>query len=167
VMKPTLSVLLIGLAAGCLMSCKGPTAPEVQAGAKPDAAEKAADPFFDTRSLQSSYWQRAMAHYKPPAEGDFVSLPDTGALASETAAAPTTPVASTPASTPAPQAPAAAKPPAPVPSELPFGTRIPGQPGLVKSPYDAAGRSVDVRDFAPGQMARCPYSGKVFRVPPK
>lgn len=158
-MKTPLSVLLLGLAAGSVMSCKSPTAPEAQAEAKPAPAEKPADPLFDTRSFQSSYWQRAMAHYKPPAQGDFAPAPATEAQPAE--------VATVPTPTPIPEVPPTAKPPPLKAEELPFGTRIPGQPGLVKSPYDPEGRSVDVREFAPGQMARCPYSGKVFRVPPK
>lgn len=167
-MKTPPSVLLLGLAAASVMSCKSPTAPAAQADAKPAPAEKPADPFFDTRSMQSSYWQRAMSLYKPPAQGDFATIPEESeAPPAAGTTAPSTPVAKAPTPTPIPEVPPAAKPPPLKAEELPFGTRIPGQPGLVKSPYDPQGRSVDVRDFAPGQMARCPYSGKVFRVPPK
>lgn len=162
-MKTPLSVLLLGLVAASVMSCKSPKAPETQAVAKPAPAEKPADPLFDTRSFQSSYWQRAMSLYKPPAQGDFATIPEESEAPSAADAAP----APAAAPAPIPVVPPATKAPAIVPSELPFGTRLPGQPGLVKSPYDPQGRSVDVRDFAPGQMARCPYSGKVFRVPPK
>ncbi|MFO1482705.1 MAG: hypothetical protein U1F71_05000 [Verrucomicrobiaceae bacterium] len=51
------------------------------------------------------------------------------------------------------------------PAEIPFATRIPGKPGFVKSPFDPNGQAIDVRDFQSGQKARCPYTGKVFRVP--
>jgi hypothetical protein len=162
-MKSPLSILFLGLATASVMSCKSPTAPAAQADANPAPAEKPADPLFDTRSLQSSYWQRAMAHYKPPAQGDFATLPEESEAPSAAGAAP----APAAAPSPIPEVPPAMKPPPLKAEELPIGTRIPGQPGLVKSPYDPQGRSVDVRDFSPGQMARCPYSGKVFRVPPK
>lgn len=57
-------------------------------------------------------------------------------------------------------------PPAPVaPAEIPVATRIPGKPGFVKSPFDTNGQPIDVRDFQSGQKAKCPYTGKVFRVP--
>ena len=171
-MKTLLSVLLLGLASASVMSCKSPKAPEAQAGAqavgKPVASETPAPAVEDQGSWQSSYWERAMSLYKPSAEGDFATTPEeseTPPAAGTTA--PSAPEAKAPTPTPIPEVPPATKPPPLKAEELPFGTRIPGQPGLVKSPYDAEGRSVDVRDFAPGQMARCPYSGKVFRVPPK
>ncbi len=57
-------------------------------------------------------------------------------------------------------------PPAPAPAaDIPFATRIPGKPGFVKSPFDPGGQAIDVRDFQSGQKARCPYTGKIFRVP--
>ena len=50
-------------------------------------------------------------------------------------------------------------------SELPFGTLIPGRPGLVNSPYAGKYQLVDVTGLSPGQEVKCPYSGKLFRVP--
>lgn len=55
--------------------------------------------------------------------------------------------------------------PSPAPAEIPFATRITGKPGFVKSPFDPNGQAIDVRDFQSGQKARCPYTGKIFRVP--
>lgn len=52
-----------------------------------------------------------------------------------------------------------------IPVEIPVATRIPGKPGFVKSPFDTNGQPIDVRDFQSGQKAKCPYTGKVFRVP--
>lgn len=166
VMKPCLSVLLLGLVACSALSCKGPT--PAQAPAAPDPAAKATPgPAAVDDEWKSSYWQRAMAHYKPPAQGDFAPAP-LAIPSGDGTRPPSAPMATASSSSaPAPATPSAPKPAALVPEQLPFGTRIPGQPGLVKSPYDAEGRSVDVREFAPGQMARCPYSGKVFRVPPR
>lgn len=50
-------------------------------------------------------------------------------------------------------------------TELQFGTPIPGRPGLVNSPFAGKNQLVDVTGLAPGQEVKCPYSGKLFRVP--
>jgi hypothetical protein len=70
-----------------------------------------------------------------------------------------TPPGSTPPTTTAPPT------PPPAPTEIPYATRIAGKPGFVKSPFDPNGQAIDVRDFQSGQKARCPYTGKIFRVP--
>lgn len=59
-------------------------------------------------------------------------------------------------------------PPAPpaVTAELPYGVPVPGRPGLVNSPYAGKYQLVDVTGLASGQEVKCPYSGKLFRVPP-
>ena len=49
--------------------------------------------------------------------------------------------------------------------DLPFGTPISGRPGLVNSPFAGKNQLVDVTGLAPGQEVKCPYSGKLFRVP--
>lgn len=64
----------------------------------------------------------------------------------------------------APQTPT--PPPAPEPpAEYPYGKPVPGSRGFVYSPYDPTAGKVDVQGFAPGTKVRCPYTGKVFRVP--
>ncbi len=68
--------------------------------------------------------------------------------------------AQTPAPTPAPT-PAKANSPA----GLPFASTVPGRPGLVNSPYAGKYQLVDVTGLAPGQEVKCPYSGKLFKVP--
>ncbi len=59
-------------------------------------------------------------------------------------------------------------PPAPRPAkreDLPYGTPIPGKKGYVYSPYDTKKQQVDVSGIPTGTKVKCPYTGKVFRVP--
>ncbi|MDB6138541.1 MAG: hypothetical protein JWO94_1613 [Verrucomicrobiaceae bacterium] len=58
-------------------------------------------------------------------------------------------------------------PPAPAQAELPFGIAIPGRPGFVNSPYAAKHQLVDVTGLPTGMEVKCPYTGKLFRVPPQ
>lgn len=53
----------------------------------------------------------------------------------------------------------------PMNAELPFGSPIPGRPGLVNSPFAGKNQLVDVTGLEPGQEVKCPYSGRLFRVP--
>ena len=52
-------------------------------------------------------------------------------------------------------------------TELPFGVLIPGRPGFVNSPYAAKHQLVDVTGLPTGMEVKCPYTGKLFRVPPQ
>ena len=61
-------------------------------------------------------------------------------------------------------------PPAPQPApakreDLPYGIPIPGKKGYVYSPYGETQQQVDVTDIPTGTKVKCPYTGKVFRVP--
>ncbi len=71
---------------------------------------------------------------------------------------------------PAPSAPATTAP-APAPAtatpELPYGTPIAGRPGFVNSPFAAKHQLVDVTGLPVGMEVKCPYTGKLFRVPPQ
>ena len=61
--------------------------------------------------------------------------------------------------------------PAPLPParttepEIPFGSRVPGRPGFVYSPFAQKNQLVDVAGIAPGVEVKCPYSNQLFRVP--
>lgn len=73
-----------------------------------------------------------------------------------------------PVPTPAPSA-ASTTPPPGVPlenKELPYGTAVAGRPNMVNSPYASKTQLVDVAGMSAGQTVKCPYSGKLFRVPP-
>lgn len=52
-------------------------------------------------------------------------------------------------------------------SELPYGSPIVGRPGFVNSPYAAKHQLVDVTGLPVGMEVKCPYTGKLFRVPPQ
>lgn len=83
---------------------------------------------------------------------------------------PPSPVLAAPAKTQVkPQAtPIASTPPAKAESqEIPFGTPISGRPGFVNSPYAAKHQLVDVTGLPVGMEVKCPYTGKLFRVPPQ
>ncbi|MEZ5304577.1 MAG: hypothetical protein R3F11_28615 [Verrucomicrobiales bacterium] len=48
---------------------------------------------------------------------------------------------------------------------IPFGSRIAGRPGYVNSPFAAKNQLVDVTGLPEGTEVKCPYTGKLFRVP--
>lgn len=52
------------------------------------------------------------------------------------------------------------------PESLPYGTAIPGRMNMVNSPFAGKTQLVDVSGMSAGQTVKCPYSGKLFRVPP-
>jgi uncharacterized Zn-finger protein len=103
-----------------------------------------------------------------PAAAPLPSTPTKVAV--NTASAPTPPPTPTkPQIKPSP-APIQTPPPAPakpaVANEMPFGTPIPGRPGFVNSPFAAKHQLVDVTGLPTGMEVKCPYTGKLFRVPP-
>lgn len=50
--------------------------------------------------------------------------------------------------------------------EIPYGLPITGRPGFVNSPFAAKHQLVDVTGLPTGMEVKCPYTGKLFRVPP-
>ena len=89
----------------------------------------------------------------PPAPGTAPAAP--GAAPTVPGGAATPPAGTTPG---APTAPAAA------PGEVPFARAVPGKPGFVYSPRDPK-KIISVEGLRPGQKARDPESGDIFRVP--
>ena len=61
--------------------------------------------------------------------------------------------------------PASAAPADKAKGDMPYGIPIPGQKGMVTSPYLPEGNYIDVSGFAPGSAVKDPYTGKIFRVP--
>ncbi|CAN5436636.1 hypothetical protein BH23VER1_BH23VER1_37360 [soil metagenome] len=53
----------------------------------------------------------------------------------------------------------------PIPSDAPFAEWVAGRPGFVRSPHAKDFQLVDVTDIPAGTEVKCPYTGKVFRVP--
>lgn len=51
-------------------------------------------------------------------------------------------------------------------ADLPYGSAIPGRANMVNSPYAGKTQLVDVSGMSTGQTVKCPYSGKLFKVPP-
>ncbi len=76
------------------------------------------------------------------------------------AGAPTVP-GGVPTPPPTPEQPVA---PAPVPTDVPFARKVPGQPSQVYSLKDPK-RIISVEGLRPGQKARDPVTGEIFRVP--
>jgi hypothetical protein len=61
--------------------------------------------------------------------------------------------------------PASAAPADKAKGDMPYGIPVPGQKGMVTSPYLPEGNYIDVGAFAPGSAVKDPYTGKIFRVP--
>ncbi len=149
------------------------TAPAAKAKAKPTAA-KTAKPAPAKKKKPTT---AAASKSKPAAEAS-----KTAAAAGTTAAAATaaangtdekvdsteTPPETAPGAAPSdtidtPPAPPAA---APVPlAKLPFGIPVMGRKGYVRSPYAEDQGMVDVNDIPAGAKVKCPFTGKIFRVP--
>jgi hypothetical protein len=61
--------------------------------------------------------------------------------------------------------PASAAPAEQTKGDMRYGIPVPGQKGLVMSPYSPEENYVDVSAFAPGSAVKDPYTGKIFLVP--
>src|SRR5262249_36415155 len=49
--------------------------------------------------------------------------------------------------------------------DLPYGTAVPGKPGLVTSPFAPTSGYVEVTGFPRGTAVEDPYTGKIFLTP--
>jgi len=61
--------------------------------------------------------------------------------------------------------PASAAPAGKAKGDMPYGIPVPGQKGMVISPYSPEGNYIDVSAFPPGTAVKDPYTGKIFLVP--
>lgn len=68
--------------------------------------------------------------------------------------------------TPAPKISGSSSSPAAAPQDLPYGSPVPGRLNMVNSPYAGKTQLVDVSGMSAGQTVKCPYTGKLFKVPP-
>lgn len=116
-----------------------------------------ASPPPNPNAQRDAFWNLAAKRYVPPATG--IEPAEPGTAVTPSSAVSTIPSASQPAIAAAPAHDLN-------PADIPFATWAPGKRGVVKSPYDPTGRLIDVRDFNAGQLSQCPYTGKIFRVPP-
>ena len=113
-------------------------------------------PFLVPGSVTASSSNLAANRPKAPAAPE---RPRTSPVpANSNVAAMTTPAPSTPSVAPTTPAPSA---------ELPYGSPIAGRPGFVNSPFAAKHQLVDVTGLPVGMEVKCPYTGKLFRVPPQ
>jgi hypothetical protein len=60
---------------------------------------------------------------------------------------------------------ASAVPPEKAKGDMPYGIPVPGQKGMVTSPYLPEGNYIDVSGFPPGSAVKDPYTRKIFLVP--
>ena len=102
----------------------------------------------------------------PDAKPD--SKPATDTVESTTPPDSTTPATtdpSTPESKPSDTTSTVESKPAVTREDLPFGQPVVGKKGFVYSPYAPDKGQVDVDGIPAGTKVKCPYTGKVFRVP--
>lgn len=138
---------------------------------QPPAPRSSAPPVASTPAKPSPA-APSIAKIEPQPQPKVTPTPAPKVAATKPSPAPAT----TP--TPAPAAPTAAPKQLPAPSvavkpkeqpaaKLPYGSPIPGRPGFVNSPYAEKHQLVDVTGLSIGTDVKCPYTGKLFRVPPQ
>ena len=163
-----LAAIVLALPLASCMYPPPPTGPST--GVSLDRPATGARTARDTRYLQPDATGQPMT-VDPNAPGPAITDPNapggTAPVTDPNATVTTTP----PAPTPDPQPPAPTTPPPATtntpaaPAELPYGVPVPGTKGFIYSPYDKSAGFVDVQGISPGTKVRCPYTGKIFRVP--
>lgn len=122
-------------------------------GDRPKSRKKAtADSSRDEEESKPASTKKKRNAGDPAPEHEVAQTPEAPTPMSVAAAAGN--VESAPAAGDAPQA-----------EPLPFGTPAFGRKGFVYSPYAPDQGLIDVKSVAAGAKVRCPYTGKVFRVP--
>lgn len=149
-----------------------PAAPAPAPAAKSKAKPTAAKTTKPAPAKKKKPTAAASSKSKPAAEASKTAAA-AGATAAATTAAATdgkedateTPPETAPDAAPSdtPPAPPVA---APIPlAQLPFGIPVMGRKGYVRSPYAEDQGMVDVNDIPAGAKVKCPFTGKIFRVP--
>lgn len=132
-------------------------------GPPPDRARSTPGP--TTPEMTPHDPSRTRVDLTPPSPLPPAEAPTNGRLEPRTDSPGSGPGGVSPAS-PAPSAGGASVKPTPAKREdLPYGISIPGRKGYVYSPYTDNKQQVDVTDIPTGTKVKCPYTGKVFRVP--
>ena len=121
-----------------------PTAPKVAAAPKPEP--KVAPTPAPVTKPKPVETPKVATTTPPPSKPDPKTTPAPAPVKTQT--------------TPPPVAAAA-------PAKLPFGAPITGRPGFVNSPFAEKHQLVDVTGLSVGTEVKCPYTGKLFRVPPQ
>ena len=144
---------------------------QIDAGAKHETSDQSDD------DIEKPTHTKTVAHPKPQSPKDDVPNQDPTPSSDHANSQPDhNPVLTGPASTPpsapeppvTPPAPTTPAAPAPHPAaeDLPVAQRVPNRSTLVYSPYvNDPTKMVDISEFKPGSKVRCPYSGKLFKVP--
>ena len=102
------------------------------------------------------------ARNSPETKVDLTPPPAPPSPSAKPKASPPVPASERPAVTPPP---VTSKPVPAKGGDLPVGIGIPGKKGYVYSPYGGDKQQVDVTGIPAGTKVKCPYTGKVFRVP--
>lgn len=133
------------------------TLPPKAADIKPPTATKAPEKTASSPPATPAASKPELQAKPKPPEPKVVAVPQ----APPTAPAKQSPPAPSPAPPSTPSVSAAARI-----DDLPYGDVIAGRPGFVHSPYALKSQIVDVTGLRPGQEVKCPFTGKLFRVPP-
>lgn len=146
-----------------------PASPALAAAPKPVLRPQPPKPAVRAPAQQKSATPPDTAEALKPAsqnkvEPKVATAPPAPAAPTTTAPGPgkaKSPSPAPPSTSPIPSTPVVAKV-----DELPYGDIIAGRPGFVHSPYAMKNQIVDVTGLRTGQEVKCPFTGKLFRVPP-